>query len=58
MRIVCKKCGWTVEEKKPGRYFCTRCREYTDFFRLKNIINLRQKNKNMKRKHNELVSNS
>jgi hypothetical protein len=35
MQIICQKCGISIEKEKPGKYFCTRCKEYTKFFEFK-----------------------
>jgi ribosomal protein S27AE len=39
MQVICEKCGISIEKEKSGRYYCTRCKEYTNFFNFKDKAN-------------------
>jgi hypothetical protein len=30
--VVCKECGFTIENKNPGKYFCENCSKEMKFF--------------------------
>lgn len=32
--IICKECGLTIENKKPGNYYCENCSKDMKFFKL------------------------
>ena len=32
---ICKKCGFTIENKDPGNYYCPQCKKVDQFFKLK-----------------------
>lgn len=32
--IVCKECGFTVENKDPGYYYCPQCKKTLKFLKL------------------------
>ena len=31
---ICKICGFTIENKTPGNYYCPQCRQEVQFFKL------------------------
>lgn len=45
MQVICEKCGISIEKEKPGRYYCTGCKEYRNFFEFKYNSGAEKENK-------------
>lgn len=32
--IICKRCGFSYENKAPGKYYCPQCQKMVEFLKL------------------------